>query len=430
MVLVQFSVVVSRYVFAVGLIPAQETIWYMHGSLFMLGAGYTLLREGHVRVDVFYREGSAQKRAKIDLFGVIVFLLPTCIFILYSSLDYVYNSWRVLEGSTETNGIPTIFALKTVIPIAALLLLVQGVSMGLRCIITLQGGGERVGEMPDETGEVSSTPRADRNRVLSLAIFLVPIELFTFIINFSYAGSGVAFGRILVLIILLGAAFTGRHWARVALIIGLFVAAGYSIYTASAASGDPGAMLTTLSYGNAIGAIIFTLVPWSGDAPLGKAQPLNSPARSPGFAIVAALVVYVLASEVFWLIDTMISQTGGITIKDLPRWVVPAMFRVLFIAAVVSAFFRGSDVGRWCLVALLGSGFVYAVLQLLYSPAEGIIPLVGSGGIVVGILHLLVAIYLARSKSVDSFLQAQRAARRELDPAEQTGRTIGSQGAD
>lgn len=417
MVLVQFSVVLSRYVFAVGSIPAQETIWYMHGTLFMMGAGYTLLRDGHVRVDVFYREGDAKKRAKIDLFGTIFFLLPVCLFILSTSWSYIVNSWVVFEGSTETNGIPAIFALKTVVPVATFLLMIQGISMGLRCIITLQGGGEREGEVPDEAGELLATPRGDRNRVLTLAIFLVPIELFSFIVNYSYADPAFTYGRIAILVGLLLAAYAGRPWARTALVIGLFAAGGMSIYVASDASGDPGAMITLLAYGNVVGAIILTLVPWSGDTSAGSA-PVGSPSRSPGFAIVAAIVVYVLASEVFWLIETMVTVSGGIAIKDLPRWMVPSIFRLMLVAALLSSFFRGSIFARWGLTALLGAGFVYSVLQVFYSPADGIISMVGTGGIIVGILHLGVAVFLARSESVGSFLDDQRRARRALLPSE------------
>jgi len=411
MVLVQFSVVVSRYVFAVGSVPAQETIWYMHGSLFMLGAGYTLLRDGHVRVDVFYRESSAKKRAKVDLFGIIVFLIPTSLFILYSSSSYIVNSWNVLEGSTETNGLPLTYVLKTVIPIATLLLLMQAVSMGIQTVITLRGGEDRKPEMPDETGTLVSNPRADCNRVLTLAIYLFAIELFTFIISIAQIGLTISIGRLVVLTVLLYLAFRGKNSGRVALVVGLFVAAGFSIYTASVASGDPGAILTVLSYGNVAGAVILTIVPWTEES-----TPRKLPAFGPGFAVVVAVVVYVLASEMVWLVDTLVTLSGGITIKTLPSWVGPALLRILLVAAVAAAFFRGSTVARWTLTALLVSGFVYSLLQTLYSPAEGVFPLVGTGGIVVGVLHLLVAGYLMRSETVGRFLEDQRQAKRELVP--------------
>lgn len=132
MVLVQFTVVVARYVFAKGSIPAQESIWYMHGMVFMVGAGYTLLRDGHVRVDVFYRESRLSTKAIIDLIGVFLFLIPVCVYTFDIAWDYVINSWAVKEKSTETNGIPAIYLLKTIIWAAIALLALQGVSMAAR----------------------------------------------------------------------------------------------------------------------------------------------------------------------------------------------------------------------------------------------------------------------------------------------------------
>jgi TRAP-type mannitol/chloroaromatic compound transport system permease small subunit len=139
MVLMQFVIVVLRYVFSIGFIMMQESIWYLHGILFMVGAGYTLLHNGHVRVDIFYREASPQTKAWIDLLGVLVFLLPVCGIILGYSWSYVINAWKVFEGSTETGGIPLVFALKTVIWVFAILLSLQGISLALRSLLTLLG---------------------------------------------------------------------------------------------------------------------------------------------------------------------------------------------------------------------------------------------------------------------------------------------------
>ena len=129
MVLVQFLVVVMRYVFAIGNIALQESIWYMHGILFMIGAGYTLLHNGHVRVDVIYGEASERYKAVIDLLGTIVFLIPVSIATFWLSRDYVINAWKVWEGSTEVSGLPLIWAYKTVIWVFAALLFLQALSL-------------------------------------------------------------------------------------------------------------------------------------------------------------------------------------------------------------------------------------------------------------------------------------------------------------
>ena len=129
MVLVQFLVVVMRYVFAIGNIAMQESIWYMHGIVFMIGAGYTLLHDGHVRVDVIYGDASPRFKAMVDFFGTLVFLLPLMVATWWLSWDYVVNSWKVWEGSTEVSGLPLIWAYKTVILVFAVLMFLQGISL-------------------------------------------------------------------------------------------------------------------------------------------------------------------------------------------------------------------------------------------------------------------------------------------------------------
>ena len=135
MVLVAFIVVVMRYIFGVGSIFLQESITYFHACLFMIGSAYTLLHNGHVRVDIIYRESSDIKKSIIDLLGVTFFLIPFCIIIWKTSIGYVLLSWSVFEGSAETSGIQAVFLLKTVILIFATLMGLQGLSLGLRSIL-------------------------------------------------------------------------------------------------------------------------------------------------------------------------------------------------------------------------------------------------------------------------------------------------------
>ena len=137
LVLVTFLVVVLRYLFDSGSIALQESALYLHASLFMLGAAWTLKIDGHVRVDVLYRHFSARGKALADLFGTLAFLLPTCIFLLWISLDYVDAAWRVREGSPEAGGLPFVYLLKTLIPATALLLILQGASQLLRRLAEL-----------------------------------------------------------------------------------------------------------------------------------------------------------------------------------------------------------------------------------------------------------------------------------------------------
>lgn len=139
MVVVQFAVVVARYVFGVGHLWAQESIIYMHAFLFMLGAAYTLSEDGHVRVDIFYRAASTRYRMYVDFFGALFLLLPVSLCIVWISWGYVESSWRVLEGSMEASGIPGVFLLKTAIPVFGILMAAQGVVMMIRASLALSG---------------------------------------------------------------------------------------------------------------------------------------------------------------------------------------------------------------------------------------------------------------------------------------------------
>ncbi len=138
MVLVQFMVVVARYVFGLSDVAVNESVLYMHSTLFMLGAGYTLLVNGHVRVDIFYNRLGDAGRRRIDLFGHLFLLMPTMIAVLYWSWPAVVNSWSILEGPISVGGIKAVFFLKTLIPAFCILLLMQSVSEVLRILI----GGE------------------------------------------------------------------------------------------------------------------------------------------------------------------------------------------------------------------------------------------------------------------------------------------------
>ncbi len=137
MVLIQFAVVILRYVFAFSNTALSESIWYLHGLLFMIGAGYTLLYDGHVRVDVFYREASQRYKAWVDLLGSMLFIIPLCILTVWLSWGYVINAWRVLEGSTELAGLPLIFLYKTVIWAFALFVGLQALSIAIKALLYL-----------------------------------------------------------------------------------------------------------------------------------------------------------------------------------------------------------------------------------------------------------------------------------------------------
>ena len=155
MVLVTFVVVVLRYLFAVGWIWMQESITWMHAAVFMLGAAYTLGRDEHVRVDIFYRKMSPRSQALVGIAGAVLFLIPVCLFIGLSSLEYVANSWSVKETSREAGGLPYPFVpiLKSLIPLTALLVILQAAANLLGDVLI--ACDRRKPDEPPPSGEVS-----------------------------------------------------------------------------------------------------------------------------------------------------------------------------------------------------------------------------------------------------------------------------------
>ncbi len=108
-----------------------ELQWYLFGLVFLVGAGYTLKDNAHVRVDVFYGRLSRRGKAWINVAGTVLFLLPFCIAMLVVSWPAVRNSWAVLEVSPDPGGLPR-YPIKTVIPLAFVLLAAQGISLLIR----------------------------------------------------------------------------------------------------------------------------------------------------------------------------------------------------------------------------------------------------------------------------------------------------------
>jgi TRAP-type mannitol/chloroaromatic compound transport system permease small subunit len=136
-VLVQFALVMARYVFSVGSIWLTQSVIYFHATLIMLAAAWTLAAGGHVRVDVFYAHASARTRAIVDLIGSLLLLMPFALTLLWLSLPYAARSWVILERSQEIGGVPLVFLLKTLIPLFAVLMALQGVAQAIRAWTTL-----------------------------------------------------------------------------------------------------------------------------------------------------------------------------------------------------------------------------------------------------------------------------------------------------
>jgi TRAP-type mannitol/chloroaromatic compound transport system permease small subunit len=139
LVLVVFIDVVMRYLFNTSFVFTQELEWHLFGFIFLIGAGYTLLHDGHVRVDIIYQRLSHKGRAWVNLLGVLLFLIPGCLLVISTSWKFTVNSYSMLEGSPDPGGIPFRFLLKGCMPVGFTLLLMQGISLGIHSFLQIIG---------------------------------------------------------------------------------------------------------------------------------------------------------------------------------------------------------------------------------------------------------------------------------------------------
>lgn len=138
-VLVCFTVVIQRYFFHSSTLWMQDLYVWVSGAMFTGVAGFALLRNDHVRVDIFYRPWSVRQKAIADLLGVVLFLLPFVILVWIFAWTNVARSWSFMEGSGNIGGMPGLYILKSFILVFCLLVGAQGVAMGLRSILVLAG---------------------------------------------------------------------------------------------------------------------------------------------------------------------------------------------------------------------------------------------------------------------------------------------------
>jgi len=131
-VALQFGLVVARYLFGLGSIWLTESVIYANAALFLLASAWTLRAGGHVRVDVFYAHAPTRTKALVDLLGALLLLVPFALVLLWLSVPYAARSWAILERSQEASGLPLVFALKTLIPLFAGLMALQGVAQAIR----------------------------------------------------------------------------------------------------------------------------------------------------------------------------------------------------------------------------------------------------------------------------------------------------------
>ena len=140
LVLVQFSIVLMVYVFASSSIQVQESLQYINALMFLGGAGYTALKDEHVRVDLFYSRFQKRRKSLVNLGGTCLLLIPFLILLWITTVPFVAASWSVMEGSVEASGLPFIYLLKSTILLFAVTMTLAAVSDILRSLIALREG--------------------------------------------------------------------------------------------------------------------------------------------------------------------------------------------------------------------------------------------------------------------------------------------------
>lgn len=140
----KFFAAPTKWVFDVSII--------LYGTLFMMGGAYTLSRNAHVRGDIFYRNWPVRAQAAVDLTLYIVFFFPGIIALVSAGTQWAAQSWAIRELSSQSPIQTPIYPFKTVIPLAAGLLLIQGVAETIRAYLAL-----RTGVWPPRLGDVEET---------------------------------------------------------------------------------------------------------------------------------------------------------------------------------------------------------------------------------------------------------------------------------
>jgi TRAP-type mannitol/chloroaromatic compound transport system permease small subunit len=151
MVALTLLIVVLRYGFNLGWIAMQESVMYLHGMVFLVGAAHTLRVNEHVRVDIFYRGFTPEKQAKVDIFGSLVLLMPVNLFIFFISFNYVMASWKIFEDSQEAGGIPAVFLLKSLILVFASTMVLQGIAEVIRNILKISQHSHKNEQTSEQT---------------------------------------------------------------------------------------------------------------------------------------------------------------------------------------------------------------------------------------------------------------------------------------
>jgi len=132
--------VVARHFFRAPTVWAFDVVYMLYGTHFMLGTAYTLMRIGHVRTDMLYSRWSIRRQNKVDAIGYFFFFFPAMIVLFYFGWQEAYHSFQIGETSDASPWRPIVYPFKFVIPLTALLLLIQGIAEFLKSLYAIRTG--------------------------------------------------------------------------------------------------------------------------------------------------------------------------------------------------------------------------------------------------------------------------------------------------
>ncbi|MEC9206203.1 MAG: TRAP transporter small permease subunit [Pseudomonadota bacterium] len=137
-VIMVFLVIITlflRYVLNIGSVALQESIMYLHAIFFMIGISFAIKENAHVKIDILSNKFDSKQKSMVFILGVIFFMIPFSLFTIFISTDMVFNSWQIMEQSGEAGGLNFVYILKSIIPLAGILILLQSISELIKNIL-------------------------------------------------------------------------------------------------------------------------------------------------------------------------------------------------------------------------------------------------------------------------------------------------------
>lgn len=132
LVILVFANVCLRYLFNAPQAWLKELEWHLFALIFLLGAGYTLLHDRHVRVDLFYEKASSRDQHQINRWGTLILLLPWCAVLIYTGWDAAMSAYHLGQRSNEASGLSNLWLIQFAVPLGMLLLFLQGLALLVR----------------------------------------------------------------------------------------------------------------------------------------------------------------------------------------------------------------------------------------------------------------------------------------------------------